>query len=49
MSEVGGVFQGGVDALVALIVAMLLVFWYLRDMMQKRFAGDFDRKEIPWL
>ena len=42
MSEVGGVFQGGVDALVALNVAMLLAFWYLRDMMQKYIFGDFD-------
>ena len=36
MAEVLGVFHVSMGVLVALIVAVLLVFWYLRDITQKR-------------
>jgi len=36
MSEVIGVFHVSLGVLVALIVALLLVYWYVRDITQKR-------------
>ena len=36
MSEAVGVFHVSVGVLVALIIAILLIYWYLRDITQKR-------------
>lgn len=36
MSEVVGVFHVGLGVLLALLVALLLVYWYVRDITQKR-------------
>lgn len=36
MSEVVGVFHVGVGVLAALLLALLLVYWYVRDITQKR-------------
>ncbi|RIX49449.1 MAG: FMN-binding glutamate synthase family protein [Rhodocyclales bacterium GT-UBC] len=36
MAEVVGVFQVGVGVMLALVVALVLIYWYIRDITQKR-------------